>query len=164
MGRLPRLGLVSAVLGALAVAAVVRASPSGTLLLKFDVQPAPLSPTTSQITCRSVRVVSTTSDARSPEVRVTDAEDPMGWVAKIKVPSITITTRNGYTGSMKVTYKDRDTLRAVSDTGVAEALTIDFRSGRAVFATLRNLNLAEGADNELMGRIHYMVCQAVSDK
>jgi hypothetical protein len=79
----------------------------------------------------------------------------MRWSARVDAGSLVVTTKSGRAGKMRITHRDADTLRAIGDEGVSESLALDYRSGRAVFTTLRNLSTVDG---ELLARTHYMRC------
>lgn len=150
-----RLAFTWVLLGAFGVPGVTAAVPQGRTILSFEVPVAPFSHTSPSFDCVSERTVSVASEPTSPIVKVVDVSDPMRWTARFDGTSLVVTTRSGLSGKMKVTYRDRSTLRAVADDGVAESLALDYRSGRGVFTTARNL---PALDNELLARVHYLRC------
>jgi hypothetical protein len=141
------------VLVAVATSTATAALP-GKQLLTFNVAVRPLSPSVDRLACISDRTIAIAS-ATGPQVKVVDVNDPMSWTAEVSDGALRLTTRNGSAGNMRITARDVVTLRAIADEGVAESLVIDYRSGRAVFTTARNL-----AESELIGRVHYMRCIA----
>ena len=151
MRKLALVGLV----GAAAVPTLAAAIPPGKAVLTFDVPVAPFAHTVTLLDCSSERTVSLVSNPSSPTVKVVDAKDTMRWSAKLDDASMTLTTRSGYSGTMRVTHRDPSTLRANADSGVAESFVLDYRSGRGVFTTARNVS---EVDNELLARTHFMRC------
>lgn len=131
------------------------AAPPEKALLAFQVPIVPLAPGASSVLCKADRAI-VVSSTGGPAVNVSAPGDGMTWVGNIRGNALKVTTPSGATGTMAITYRDTETLRAIDDEGVAETIALDYRTGRAVFTTARN------TDGGLMGRVHYMKCVAVS--